>query len=93
MNKDLYIELLEKEIWNTCAKPLPDYDPEILNEEIQDLKMENDRLAKRDDKMRQVIRAIACDPDCEFCLLRGSDCSDSAMRLLAMKTLDELEEL
>ena len=77
----------------SVARPLPDWDPELLRQEIQDLKLENDRLAKRDDKMLQVIRAIACDPDCEFCLLRGSECSDIDMQLLAMKTLKELEDL
>ena len=77
----------------SAARPLPDYDPEILRKEIQDLKLENDRLAKRDDKMRQVIRAIACDPDCEFCLSRGSECSASDMQHLAAQTLKELEDL
>lgn len=63
------------------------------DDEIQDLKLENDRLAKRDVKMHQVIRSIACDPDCEFCLLRGSECSARDMQLLAMQTLKELEDL
>lgn len=76
-----------------AARPLPDHDPEILRDEMQDLKLENDRLAKRDDKMLQVIRAIACDPDCEFCLLRGSECSGIDMQHLAAQTLKELEEL
>lgn len=65
MNKDLYIELLEKEIWNTCAgresaKPLPDYDPEILRAEIQDLKLENDWLKRRNELMEDYIHALAC---------------------------------
>ena len=89
---------IEKEIKNTLhgtfvACPLPDYDPEILRSVIQDLKLENDRLKKRDDKMRQTIRSIACEPDCQYCLLRGSECSGSDMQLLAGKTLKELEEL
>ena len=63
------------------------------DDEIQDLKLENERLAMRNHKMLQVIRSIACDPDCEFCLLRGSECSGSDMQHLATKTLKELEEL
>ena len=63
------------------------------DDEIQDLKLENDRLKKRDDKMRQTIRSIACETDCQYCSLRGSECSGSDMQLLAGKTLKELEEL
>ena len=81
MNKDLYIEFLENRI--RAGR----------DDEIQDLKLENDRLAKREYKMRQVIRSIACEPDCEFCLLRGSECSGSDMQHLATQTLKELEEL
>ena len=95
---DHLVPLKEKTVLNSLygmsvARPLPDWDPEILREEIQDLKLENDRLAKRNDKMRQVIRSIACDPDCEFCLLRGSECSGSDMQHLAAQTLKELEDL
>ena len=94
MNKDLYIEFLESEIRRIRAGVNTHYGQSIgWIDEIQDLKLENDRLAKRDDKMRQVIRSIACDPDCEFCLLRGSECSGSDMQHLAAQTLKELEDL
>lgn len=62
-------------------------------EEIQDLKLENDRLSKRNDKMWYALRAIACVPDCEVCMLRGSKCDEIAMKDLAVRTLTELEEL
>ena len=94
MDKDLYIEFLESEIRRIRAGANQHYGQSIgWMDEIQDLKLENDRLAKRDYKMRQVIRSIACEPDCEFCLLRGSECSEHDMQLLAGKTLKELEEL
>ena len=77
----------------SVARPLPDYDPEILRSEIQDLKLENDRLSKRNDKMWYALRAIACVPDCDFCMLRGSTCDEYAIKDLALRILTELEEL
>ena len=43
-----------------AARPLPDYDPEILRSEIQDLKLENDRLKRRNELMEDYIHAVAC---------------------------------
>ena len=94
MYKDLYIEFLESEIRRIRAGANTHYGQSIgWMDEIQDLKLENDRLKKRDDKMRQTIRSIACVLDCQYCSLRGSECSESDMQLLAEKTLKELEDL
>ena len=94
MDKDLYIEFLESEIRRIRAGANTHYGQSIgWLDEMQDLKLENDRLKKRDDKMRQTIRSIACEPDCEYCSLHGSECSGPDMQLLAGKTLKELEEL
>lgn len=40
--------------------PLPDWDPEALRTEIQDLKLENDRLKQRDEIMVHFLRSIRC---------------------------------
>ena len=48
MDKDLYIEFLENRI--RAGR----------DEEIQDLKLENDRLKKRNELMEDYIHAIAC---------------------------------
>ena len=65
------------EMKNTIARPLPDYDPEILlskcpcpdrdkcdscgrTQEVQDLKLENDRLTRRNKLMEDYIHAVAC---------------------------------
>ena len=55
----------EKQIKNTLygisvGRPLPDWDPENLRSEIQDLKLENDRLKQRNELMEDYIHAIAC---------------------------------
>ena len=42
------------------SSPLPDWDPEILRSEIQDLILENDRLNQRNELMETYIHAIAC---------------------------------
>ena len=44
----------------SVAHPLPDWDPEVLQSEIQDLKLENDRLKRRNELMEDYIHAIAC---------------------------------
>lgn len=43
-----------------ASRPLPDFDPEVLQSEIQDLKLENDRLKRRNELMEDYIHALAC---------------------------------
>ena len=63
----------EKQIRNTLygmsvARPLPDWDPEILRSEIQDLKLENDRLEKQKEIMLHFIKSVRCKGlVCESC--------------------------
>ena len=78
--------------------PLPEWDPEALRTEIQDLKLENDRLKQREEKMLHVIKSIACDyGDCEKCLFFGSDnlpCGDAGDDYkVCVNLLNELEAL
>ena len=40
--------------------PLPEWDPEALRTEIQDLKLENDRLMQQNKLMIDYIHALAC---------------------------------
>ena len=73
--------------------------PDIQNrdDEIQDLKMENDRLKQREEKMMHVIKSIACDYGyCEKCLFFGSHlpCADAEDDYKAcVNLLNELEYL
>ena len=88
----------------SVARPLPDWDPEILRKEIQDLKLENDRLQKQNDILIKYVRSAACDEcaKCDFrtsnpggplcAYLRGAEGSN-IIRELAKKTLNKLEEL
>ena len=39
--------------------PLPDWDPDKLREDLQDLKLENDRLQQRDKIMYNFIKSVA----------------------------------
>ena len=58
----------------SAARPLPDYDPEILWKEIQDLKLENDRLKQRDAIMLSFIKSIDCtDRSCVPCVKMGDN--------------------
>lgn len=40
--------------------PLPDWDPEKLRDEIQDLKLENDRLQKREELYQRYLNSFDC---------------------------------
>lgn len=69
-----------------------------LKDEIQDLKLENDRLKQREEKMLHVIKSIACDyGDCEKCLFFGPDnlpCVDVRDDYkVCVNLLNELEDL
>ena len=89
--------------------PLPDWDPEKLRDEIQDLKLENDRLKQRVSMMYDFTRSIACDQViCDNCKLYrpkefprlGANCAFlqgpeglEYIRAEASKLLKRLEEL
>lgn len=52
--------------------PLPYWDPEALRAEIQDLKLENDRLKQRDEIMTHFLRSVRCKGlFCDKCDLDG----------------------
>lgn len=51
---------LLKNAQGTLLPPLPDWDPEELRNEIQDLKLENDRLMQQNKLMIDYIHAVAC---------------------------------
>ena len=54
----------------SVASPLPDWDPEILRSEIQDLKLENDRLEKQNEIMLKFVRSAYCrEMSCDDCML------------------------
>lgn len=57
--KKKVMELL-KNAQGTLLHPLPDWDPEKLRDEIQDLKLENDRLMQQNKLMIDYIHALAC---------------------------------
>ena len=61
MDKDLYIEFLESEIRRILAGANTHYGQSIgWMDEMQDLKLENDRLKQRDDIMVKFIRSVRC---------------------------------
>ena len=61
MNKDLYIEFLESEIRRIRAGANTHYGQSIgWMDDLQDLKLENDRLERRNELMEDYIHAIAC---------------------------------
>lgn len=85
--------------------PLPDWDPEKIRDEIQDLKLENDRLKQREEIMLHFIKSCACMYSCKECDITGErylchylEFSDSAptgtrMRKTAKDILSKLEAL
>lgn len=61
MDKNLYIEFLESEIRRIRAGANTYYGQSIgWMDEMQDLKLENDRLKRRNELMEDYIHAIAC---------------------------------
>lgn len=61
MDKDLYIEFLESEIRRIRAGANTHYGQSIgWLDDLQDLKLENDRLKKRNELMEDYIHALAC---------------------------------
>lgn len=69
------VKALLNTAYGDLVTPLPDWDPESLKAEIQELKLENDRLKQREEKMLHVIKSIACDyGDCEKCLFFKEKC-------------------
>lgn len=75
--------------------PLPDWDPEKLRDEIQSLKLENDRLQKRNDLMEKTLDSIACNVFCENCLLaEDEECDKLSVKMeLAKNTLRKVCDL
>lgn len=85
--------------------PLPDWDPEALQTEIQDLKLENDRLKQREEIMLHFIKSCACMYSCKECDItdKQNHChylqfSDSnpigpRMRKTSRELLSRLEDL
>lgn len=95
---------IENNLLLTTARPLPDYDTEIFNGEIWDLKLENDRLQKQNDLLIMFVKSASCD-NCSDCLfktsnpcgphcayLRGPD-GANIIKGIARTTLNKLEEL
>ena len=66
-----------------------------LKDEIQDLKLENDRLQNRNDLMEKVLHSIACDCFCDDCVLvDNNDCDKLSIKMdLARNTLRKLVDL
>ena len=123
MNKDLYIEFLESEIRRIRAGanqlygivsdcPCPDRDKcdscgRI--QEVQDLKIENDRLNRRNKLMEDYIHAIACvkskkskfyglcaDVSCPYYRDKENICRIGSRQLIeqeAVNIIDKLEDL
>lgn len=61
MDNDLYIEFLESEIRRIRAGANTHYGQSIgWMDEMEDLKIENDRLNRRNELMEDYIHAIAC---------------------------------
>ena len=54
------VEALLKNAHGTLLPPLPDWDPEELRNEIQDLKLENDRIEKQKEIMLHFIKSVRC---------------------------------
>ena len=89
--------------WKPEARPLPDYDSEILWEEIRDLKLENDRLKKRDEIAQHFIKSVRCKGLlCENCDLhflndKGTDLCAQVdhvkLEAIASNVLKKMEEL
>ena len=86
--------------------PLPDWDPEEqhnadpedqMQTEIQDLKLENDRLKQREDLMIRALKSICCDfNNCDTCLFKKHSlrCESTGSDIAVAKiTLKELEAL
>ena len=92
------VKALFNAAYGDMVTQLPDRDPEALRTEIQDLKLENDRLKQIEEKMLHVIKSIACDyGDCEKCLFFGSEnlpCGDAGDDYkVCVNLLNELEAL
>ena len=94
MNHDEPVKVNTDRIYGE-QHPLPDWDPEKLRDEIQDLKLENDRLQKRNDLMEKVLHSIACDCFCDDCVLvDNNDCDKLSIKMdLARNTLRKLVDL
>ena len=75
MDKDLYIEFLESEIRRIRAGANTHYGQSIgWMDDMEDLKLENDRLKQRDSIMLHFIKSIDCtDRSCIRCALSGAN--------------------
>ena len=75
--------------------PAADQDPDQLREELQDLKLENDRLQQRDKLMWKALVSIGCNGSCTGCMLEDdAECRNAgAKTLLAKRILEKLEDL
>lgn len=75
MDKDLYIEFLESEIRRIRADANTHYGQSIgWMDEMEDLKLENDRLKQRDSIMLNFIKSIDyTDRSCIRCLAMGEN--------------------
>lgn len=97
MDKDLYIEFLESEIRRISAGANQNYGQSIgCLDEIQDLKLENDRLKQREDLLLKAVKSIGCAYNtCHGCLYEnGETCGSYAeYTRLCRHVLKELEEL
>ena len=104
MNKYLYIEFLESEIRRIRAGANTHYGQSIgWLDEMQDLKLENDRLKRREEIMLHFIKSVRCkEMVCEHCDLhyfgpQGQDfCAQvthDKLESIADTVLKKLEEL
>ena len=62
---------LLKNTQGALLSPLPDWDPEALRTEIQDLKLETDRLKQREEIMLHFINSCACRYSCAECDIKN----------------------
>ena len=103
MNKDLYIEFLENEILRIRARDRDKCDVCGRNQEVQDLKLENDRLRQQNEIMQHFIKSVRCKGlVCESCDLhflnaQGTDLCAQVdhikLEAVASNILKKLEEL
>lgn len=104
MDKDLYIEFLESEIRRIRAGANTHYGQSIgWLDEMQDLKLENDRLKKRDEIAQHFIKSVRCkglvceNCDLHFLNAQGTDLCAQVdhikLEAVASNILKKLEDL
>lgn len=93
---EIIIKLDHDKPVNTKIEKLhPEDELHPMDEVIQDLKLENDRLKQREDLMERALHAIACDFFCDHCMLEDNDdCGALSVKMdLAKRTLRKVVDL